>query len=828
MKKLISLILSIVMIVLTGTFIIWAISDTASLPQGAVFYENDFNDTSLSGKTDSALADAIGWSWKEGYDTYVDTPYVNGTKKAQYDETVLSVENGGLKINNTANVGNSVAGRIEFLVANHASISDGVVVEYDFHYTDQIIGLTDAGLPAHFSSGNVTTDLTTNSWANSWHVMPRLDGTVRNSAQISSSWLSGTNQSSFLSGTGTTTTGSFTSGSKTYKYINGTEYSVRITACLENGVRVYLKKASDPVSEYREYAVWQGEWLNNVQTNCPQMFNDYLRFMVGPGCEVVIDNLRISALDFYPQFAAYQEVAGESEGSVALQLIAAMADYGYSSLGYTVKTSYVDAEGNTQTGEQILSCTNTYETISYLENGVTVNKSAQQFNSGTSKLYAITLTGIPQGVDVTYEVTPYMVDQSSVTHQGDSVTFTYNTELKAVPAYVGGKLQSTELFTDGMYRRYITNTSSQEYGAYRSLLTTSGYTLYSENQIGSNLYATYKKGDLTVHVYYMAAQSAVRILIAPAGRAINYPLTSVSDGEVATPSLTLMSIDYEAQVLNGFNGESFVYTMADGSYVIIDGGWGYDAAELYRFLRANNRRADGEILIRAWIITHPHEDHYGAFERFSTLYASSVELEYFVAQFDVHASSLAPNDVTRIMTAFARFEGAEHIIPMAGQKMFFGEAQVEFFYTYEMLYPVRTTDGNEMSLVMMIEFEGSTSLITGDALGKTVNYLTTNYGSELKCDFLQIPHHASESGTQAFYNATDPDYIFVNTSFEKYEERKVLTTAALPYLLNTMGVTRVFVADGPHQTLTFPYIPPSFELGTYETDKDRVSFDIFQ
>ena len=74
------------------------------------------------------------------------------------------------------------------------------------------------------------------------------------------------------------------------------------------------------------------------------------------------------------------------------------------------------------------------------------------------------------------------------------------------------------------------------------------------------------------------------------------------------------------------NGMSLFFSLADGSFLIVDGGQGnsaasMDADHLYRRLREKaEENGLGEIVISAWIITHAHGDHCGCLRYFLAAY----------------------------------------------------------------------------------------------------------------------------------------------------------------------------------------------------------------
>lgn len=406
--------------------------------------------------------------------------------------------------------------------------------------------------------------------------------------------------------------------------------------------------------------------------------------------------------------------------------------------------------------------------------------------------------------------------------------------MNEIPEYTGGNTEKILEFADGMYQIYVSDTTDAEYGAYRGALEGAGYVLYAENQIGKNRYATYTGGESVVHAYWLDAQKTVRILISEKVGTELFPKDAVEDAAVCDPLLTQMDMDYESQFAKD-NGMGFIFTLRDGSYIIIDGGYATETETLYRFLRDNNKRADGKILIRAWMISHPHLDHYGNFVEFSKTHALDVTLERMIGH--PAKENLTDNGGSyrewqnNILLSLKNFAGAKLVVPLTGQKMMLGNVEFEFYYTPEMMYPEEIADSNNTSLACRITFEGQTILLPGDAQRSVVSLLVENYGEALKSDFVQAPHHGLSGGSKAFYALVDPSYVFFATAQDKYEERIKSDYAANSYLLHELHVKECFVADGGYHTLRFPfrgsgYIERDYSDQPYDSEHlDRIGWD---
>jgi hypothetical protein len=245
---------------------------------------------------------------------------------------------------------------------------------------------------------------------------------------------------------------------------------------------------------------------------------------------------------------------------------------------------------------------------------------------------------------------------------------------------------------------------------------------------------------------------------------------------------------YSKQVAED-NGLGLIYTLKDGSYIIYDGGYSYDTEKLYNYLKDNNKYKDAngtdKVYIRAWILTHPHLDHYGNYLEFAKQYGRLVNLEYAVYQFD-YEGAMNPNltaggtsgatglksIISQVDMATKSFIGAKKLTPMAGQAMYFGDAKLEILATSEMIYPVVTDNQNDHSMITRLTLAGNTFLITGDTVMPTMhmNTIVKTYGSTLKSDFMTAPHHGL-NGSVALYDTVKPSYVIFHTEMDDFEKR---------------------------------------------------------
>lgn len=321
----------------------------------------------------------------------------------------------------------------------------------------------------------------------------------------------------------------------------------------------------------------------------------------------------------------------------------------------------------------------------------------------------------------------------------------------AVPLYTGGTPDAFLQIDQGFYRMRYTKTDRATFDAYAATLAADGFELYASNSMDSNVFNTYYKDDLMLHAYYLHNTKSVSLVMASASSAPKYALQAYSDGtNVATPNLVLTDMNYRNQdgSFAHNNGMGFIFTMSDGSYVVVDGGHSNDAPDLYEFMKNNNTRTDGKILIRAWILTHPDGDHYGALVNFANSYGPKdasrpeVILENYVTQYHYNSyrSGSITGTVDRITNALKNFGSYTRIVPLLGQTMYFGEAAFTFLGTAE-LPQVLTLGNNEQSLIMNVAFKDKKILMMGDAMGAMATASNQVFTEAFRANFYQAAHH---------------------------------------------------------------------------------------
>lgn len=213
------------------------------------------------------------------------------------------------------------------------------------------------------------------------------------------------------------------------------------------------------------------------------------------------------------------------------------------------------------------------------------------------------------------------------------------------------------------------------------------------------------------------------------------------------------------------NGMSYILRAPDGSFVIIDGGMAGQGEERHIYDTMVSQSGGKKPVIAAWILTHPHNDHIGAVADFIGRYGSDTVPEAVIFNFINEDALKAGNDYDAKSLSVLRgalsgkWKSAKVIKPHTGERLTIGGAGFTILHTPEDIYPdtAAMAYNNANTVAFMIDVAGRRIMITGDLSEKYEKQMADWYGSGLKCDILQVIHHARTHGNIAVYSLMAPE-----------------------------------------------------------------------
>lgn len=363
-----------------------------------------------------------------------------------------------------------------------------------------------------------------------------------------------------------------------------------------------------------------------------------------------------------------------------------------------------------------------------------------------------------------------------------------------------------EVFNNGQGSEMLFGGGDAEaFAAYCKELSDIGFGKLSEREERGNLFATYRGEDIYVYVYYTAHTGRIRILTGPIDE---LAMEDYSTGAAASYT------PYIASIPQPDNGLGFIIRLPDGRFIIHDGGYSGDD-RVYNTLRT--LVPEGEIVIAAWFISHPHTDHYSGMTDFLINHGrdEEIKIERFMLNFtDVKRYSAIDvvenvewhvNYVHRILREKA--PDVPVIKLHTGQLIDFGGATVEILYTMEDLMPTTLPNINDSSMAMRIELGGSSIMLLADTAYTSGPILHEMWGEHLKSDVVQVAHHGQWPSVESIYHDIAAEVVLVPAIFARYkydidgEKWKKQTAAILSYAKD------LYVTCDEVVKLQLPYLP---------------------
>lgn len=400
-----------------------------------------------------------------------------------------------------------------------------------------------------------------------------------------------------------------------------------------------------------------------------------------------------------------------------------------------------------------------------------------------------------------------------------------------VPGYDGGMLNSIKECGDEYYQATVYKTGKKEFDNYCRKLEANGFSLYADNEMSGNYFMTYTKGGLMVHTYLVSYSGEVRIIAAENARLPSTEKPSYK--KIVNSSFTMFGLEKGGET----GGLGCMFQLEDGSFIIIDGGHNTvaEAEDIYMTMY-NMAKDKNNIVIRSWIFTHAHGDHYGAFRRFAKMFGSqkNISIESFIYNYcdtDEQTQFMSDRDSFKSSVEYITqyYPKADIYKPLTGQVFHFAGADIEILSCMSDFLPriiglersdadKSNPDTNIQCIVFRVFTAGQSVMITGDVSKVNVDEMCKRYGNYLKSDLMTVPHHGwnenryrARNGTVEFYTFVDPLIVFWPDGVDA--QAKKMKWNGLPganweanyYLIYSLHVKEYFVAGKTTRTFILPY-----------------------
>ena len=372
------------------------------------------------------------------------------------------------------------------------------------------------------------------------------------------------------------------------------------------------------------------------------------------------------------------------------------------------------------------------------------------------------------------------------------------------------KVQLIDL-ADKSYMLYVPSTTKKDFSEYLNSLTEQGFTEFSHRTAGKYMtYATYCNEETILHISFNSSTSEARIASDKA-----YDMTIFTEQEyekVCEPTVSLVGQEVEVSTGWIYNALCLVFRLEDGRFIIVDGGYGqFSVNKLYKTLRSLHVN-EGKITIAAWIFTHPHSDHTGAFtELTNTSIKRRIVVENFIHHFASDAQhnafgSFGTAKTTR--TAMRGYRNANIIKAHSGQVIKAGGMEIEMLFTYADMEPQKLDEMNTSSLVFRVTTHDNSIMVLGDASNRSLNYLIDTYGDYMESDMVQIAHHGYNGVAEAYSCINADVVLFPGGVNQFYGRRNLYRIKDWEFNKRALDLAEeCYVAGDSVFTLILPYTP---------------------
>lgn len=216
-------------------------------------------------------------------------------------------------------------------------------------------------------------------------------------------------------------------------------------------------------------------------------------------------------------------------------------------------------------------------------------------------------------------------------------------------------------------------------------------------------------------------------------------------------------------------------TNARGQLVLIDGGWDTDAELVKSVIDAHGGHVD------AWVITHPHPDHCGAFNAImaANVDGSVVVDKIYTTPVNRKRYQETAHDYDRIEdyeTFYILTKDADNVVYLNEGDAFdlIGLTGTVLHSWDEHVDALKDHLCNDGSLMFRLEAMKDSFLFCGDVQSEMEQYIVPAHKEELRSTYVQCGHHGNWGLTTDFYDLVAPEAAFMDAPSSVIDDKSGL------------------------------------------------------
>ena len=366
------------------------------------------------------------------------------------------------------------------------------------------------------------------------------------------------------------------------------------------------------------------------------------------------------------------------------------------------------------------------------------------------------------------------------------------------------------------YMTKVEDTDKQDYLNYLLLLEEYGFVKHSDNGegLGETVFTTSCLKDKTaVTVSYLSKKRQTVIMVTQDVPLSEHLLNKQSYQEGVLPEAKTKLYMLEMWHF----GNSFVFQLKNGHFIISDGGTEHELPYLLDFLESLVPEGEKPV-VEAWIITHSHPDHYGVLVGFlphlewlSRIYLEGIYYNEPNEQVIASCESDLCHSRMRWVASHGKNvnrEAAKLYRPQIGQRYYFCGLTMDVIFTQDVVpFEDFHADINNASTVCIFNVEGQKLFFSGDIHEEGFLDMMEIYSRDyLKSDFFTLNHHGHNTCT------VFTDYVSIQTLL--VTRKDFVTPARTRREMHHVyeNVQEAYHWGQGTKVITFPY-----EVGSAET-----------